>query len=330
MDRGDAGAMNRHVRQMMLPEVGADGQARLQAAHVLIVGAGGLGCPVIQYLAGAGVGHLTIIDPDVVELTNLHRQPLYRMNDVGSPKVEVAGARIAEIDPSIVVEAIRDALDPLSARILVPHADIVIDAADSFAATYTLSDCCLEHGVPLVSASALGLTGYVGAYCAKAPSVRAVFPDLPERAASCATTGVLGPVVGTIGALQAQMTLGLLLGLEPSPAGQIVTFDFATLHINRFSFMSACEPDRAVLPFLSREELTAGDLVIDLRGTEEAPEPVTSQALRLSPEAVSDWQPASGNRIVFCCKTGLRAWRAAQRLRSRGYDRIALLAVGDA
>jgi molybdopterin/thiamine biosynthesis adenylyltransferase len=322
--------MNRHARQMMLPVVGADGQARLQAAHVLIVGAGGLGCPVIQYLAGAGVGHLTIIDPDVVELTNLHRQPLYRMDDIGLPKAEVAGARITAIDPQIVVQAITGALDPLSARILVPHADIVIDAADSFAVTYTLSDCCFEHGVPLVSASALGLTGYVGAYCATAPSVRAVFPDLPDRAASCATAGVLGPVVGTIGALQAQMALSLLLGLEPSPAGQMLTLDFGTLYMDRFSFLSASEPDGAVLPFLSREELTAGDLVIELRGAEEAPEPVTPQALRLSPEAVNNWHPNDADRIVFCCKTGLRAWRAAQRLRSRGYDRIALLAVGDA
>ncbi len=322
--------MNRHARQMILPQVGADGQARLQAAHVLIVGAGGLGCPVIQYLAGAGVGHLTIIDPDVVELGNLHRQPLYIMEDIGKPKAEVACARIAAIDPDIAVEAISDALDPLSARVLVPHADIVIDAADSFAVTYTLSDCCLEHAVPLVSASALGLTGYVGAFCATAPSVRAVFPDLPDRAASCATAGVLGPVVGTIGALQAQMALSLLLGLEPSPAGQMMAFDFATLHINRFSFLSAREPDGSVFRFIGREELTTADLVIELRGPEEAPEPVTSQALRLLPEALNDWQPAHADRIVFCCKTGLRAWRAGQRLRSRGYDRIALMAVGGA
>lgn len=321
--------MNRHARQMILPEVGAAGQARLRAAHVLVVGAGGLGCPVIQYLAGAGIGHLTIIDPDVVEAGNLHRQPLYRMDDTGVPKAEVAKACIAALDPDIEVTAIVAALDPVNARSLVAQADVVIDAADSFAVTYTLSDCCLDQGVPLVSASALGLTGYVGAFCATAPSVRAVFPDLPDRAANCATAGVLGPVVGTIGALQAQMALSLLLGLEPSPAGQMVAFDFATLHINRFSFLSAREPDSAAFPFVGAAELTKADLVIELRGPEEAPEPVTPQALRLTPEALDDWQPDQADRVVFCCKTGLRAWRAAHRLRSRGYDRVALLAVGD-
>lgn len=320
--------MNRHARQIILPEVGAEGQARLQAAHVLIVGAGGLGCPVIQYLAGAGIGRLTIIDSDVVEPGNLHRQPLYRMDDTGAAKAEVAAARVTALDPGIDVSAIVAALDPVNARSLVAQADVVIDAADSFAVTYTLSDCCLEQGVPLVSASALGLTGYVGAFCATAPSVRAVFPDLPDRAASCATAGVLGPVVGTIGALQVQMALSLLLGLDPSPAGQMVSCDFATLHFNRFSFLSAREPDGAAFPFVGRAELSEGDVVIELRGAEEAPEPVTPQALRLLPEALDDWQPDGARRIVFCCKTGLRAWRAAQRLRSRGYDRVALLAVG--
>ncbi len=320
--------MNRHARQMILPEVGADGQERLRAAHVLIIGAGGLGCPVIQYLAGAGVGRLTIVDPDVVEPGNLHRQPLYGMEDIGLPKARVASARVAAMDPDIAVEAITDALDPLSARVLAAQADIVIDAADSFAVTYTLSDCCLEQGVPLVSASALGLTGYVGAFCGGAPSVRAVFPDLPDRAANCATAGVLGPVVGTIGAMQAQMALSLLLGLELSPAGQLLSFDFKTLHISRFSFLGAREPDGIAFRFVSKEELTRSDIVVELRGPQEAPEPVIPRALRLTPELLESWRPADADRIVFCCKTGLRAWRAAHQLRSRGHDRIALLAVG--
>ena len=320
--------MTRHARQIILPEVGPEGQARLRAAHVLVVGAGGLGCPVIQYLAGAGVGRLTIIDPDVVDLGNLHRQPLYRLDDIGLPKAEVAKDRIAAIDPEIAVEAIVEVLDPLSARILATQADVVVDAADSFAVTYTLSDCCLENHVPLVSASALGLAGYVGVFCATAPSVRAVFPDLPDRAASCSTAGVLGPVVGTIGALQAQMTLLLLLELNPSPAGQMLTVDLATLHINRFSFRDAREPTDFAIPFVGKEELTQDDTVIELRAVEEAPKPVTAQALRLSAEALDHWRPADTNRVVFCCKTGLRAWRAAKKLHMWGHHEIALLAAG--
>src|SRR6516165_5708739 len=165
---------NRYARQEILPEVGADGQARLAAASVLVVGAGGLGCAVLQYLTAAGVGRLIIVDHDRVEESNLHRQPLYRMSDVGQPKVQAARGALAALNPATGIEALCERLSSLNAAPLVERASVVIDAADSFAVTYLLSDTCQRTGKPLVSASVLGLSGYVGVFCGGAPSYRAV------------------------------------------------------------------------------------------------------------------------------------------------------------
>ena len=199
--------MNRYTRQMVLPQVGRDGQDRIEAAHVLVVGAGGLGVPVLQYLAGAGIGAITLIDPDRVEESNLHRQPAYRMKDIGRYKVRAAARAIARLNPWIELLALPDRLTPANAPKLVGRADVVLDCADSYAVSYTLSDACMAAGKPLISASVLGVSGYVGGFCGGAPSLRALFPDPPDSGQTCATAGVLGPVVGMLGCLQAQMAL---------------------------------------------------------------------------------------------------------------------------
>ncbi len=318
---------DRYARQMILPEVGTAGQARLLGAHVLVVGAGGLGSTVIPALAGAGVGRIRLMDADLVSESNLHRQTLYSMADLGRPKVDCAAARIASLTPDCRVEAIRAWLDPDTAGAALDGVDLAIDAADSFAVTYTLSDLCGAARRPLVSASVLGLSGYAGGFCGGGPSYRALFPDLPARAASCATAGVLGPVVACLGALQAQMALSILLGLSPSPLGQLVTVDARSFRLGGFRFDRAPEPD-ASFPFVGQGGLAAADCVIDLRGTDEAPVAVMPGALRLAPEALSDWVPPSARRIVLCCRSGVRAWAAARSLRARGCGPLALLATG--
>ena len=196
--------MTRYARQIALPEVGPAGQDRLRAARVLVVGAGGLGVPVLHYLAGAGVGSITVVDGDRVEEANLHRQPLYRMDDLGRSKAEAAAQALRALNPDVVTQPQTRWLDPACAPDLVAEADVVLDCADTFAASLTLSDACRDADLPLISGSALGLTGYAGGFCGGAPSLRAVFPDLPQTAASCASAGVLGPVVAMIGAVQAQ------------------------------------------------------------------------------------------------------------------------------
>ena len=320
---------DRYERQVILPEVGADGQARLGQAHVVVVGAGGLGCALLPYLAGAGVGRLTIVDPDRVEEANLHRQVLYRMSDVGRPKALAAREALLALNPHLEIQALAVRLDPANAAALVAGADVIIDAADSFAVTYTLSDACQRAGTPLVSASVLGLSGYVGAFCGGAPSYRAVFPELPRAAASCAAAGVLGSAVAVMGALEAHLALALLLKWQPPVLGRLISLDLRSLHLGGFSFAGAVETS-ASLPFIAPAEVRADDLVIDLRAAEEAPTSAFPNALRLSVEALEGGAPAlpEAPRVVLCCRSGVRAWRAARALERRGRTRLALVALG--
>jgi molybdopterin/thiamine biosynthesis adenylyltransferase/rhodanese-related sulfurtransferase len=324
--------VSRYSRQTILPEIGVAGQGRLREARVLVVGAGGLGSAVLQYLCAAGVGHTVIVDHDKVEESNLHRQPIYRMSDVGSLKARAAREALLASNPEVHVDAVCERLTPANAASLVATVDIVVDAADSFAVTYVLSDECQRAGKPLISASVLGLSGYVGAFCGGAPSYRAVFPDMPRQAGSCATAGVLGTAVGVMGTLQAQMVLGLLLRLQPPVLGQLVTVDFRTLRFGGFSFAAASEPGEAVLPFIAADQVSSADLVIDLRSLTEAPVSPITAALRIEVDAVENGAGATlppAPRVVLCCRTGVRAWRAARALQRQGRSNIALIAFGE-
>jgi molybdopterin/thiamine biosynthesis adenylyltransferase/rhodanese-related sulfurtransferase len=319
----------RYARQVVLPEVGAAGQARLAAASVVVVGVGGLGCPVLQYLAGAGVGRLVIVDHDRVEETNLHRQPLYSMADIGALKVAAAAAALRRFNPGIAIDTVAERLTPQNATTLVAGADLVVDAADSFAVTYVLSDACLAAGKPMISASVIGLTGYVGAFCGGGPSYRAVFPDVAVDGGTCATVGVLGTAVAVLGGLQAHLALHLLLGLEPSALGRVITFDARRLAFGGFDFAGSREPEQFV-PFIAPDMVMADDLVVDLRSLEEAPQSPFAGARRLDVDQVAALlaEPPSSRRIVLCCRSGQRALAAADRLREGGRDNLALVALG--
>lgn len=318
----------RYARQIVLSEVGAAGQAKLGAASVLVVGAGGLGCPVLQYLAGAGVGRLTIVDHDKVEETNLHRQPLYAMADIGTSKAVAAAATLKRFNPTIEAVSVVERLTPQNAAALVADAGLVIDAADSFAVSYILSDVCHAAAKPLISASVIGMTGYVGAFCGGAPSYRAVFPDVSVDSGTCASVGVLGTAVAVLGSLQAHLALHLLLRLEPTVLGRVVSFDARRLAFGGFGFAGTPEPERFV-PFIAPASVTADDVVVDLRGPEEAPEPFAG-GRRLGVESIEVLanEPSSSRRIVLCCRSGQRALAAADRLREKGLVDLALVALG--
>lgn len=320
---------DRYIRQMTLTEIGAPGQARLAAATVLVVGAGGLGSSVLQILAGAGVGGILIVDHDHVDISNLHRQPLYGMDDVGALKAEAARDAVLRINPDIVTTAKSERLTPANAPALIEKANIVIDAADNFAVTYMLSDSCLAAGKPLVSASVVGLSGYVGAYCGGAPSYRAVFPDVPEVAGSCASIGVLGSAVAILGSLQGHLALHVLLDLKPGVLGRVVSFDGHALQFGGFGFADCPEPQH-IAPFIGVADLEPEDIIVDLRGAAEAPILPRSDALRVAPADVDLLAAADGGaRIVLCCRSGQRALRAAGRLQAIGRLNLALVALGD-
>ena len=322
---------DRYSRQIALAEVGAGGQAQLARTTVLIVGVGGLGSVVAQSLCAAGVGHLTVIDHDRVEESNLHRQPLYRMRDIGELKARAAHDALLEANPHAHVEAICEALTPANVAVLVASTDVVVDAADSFAVSYMLSDECQRAGKTLISASVLGLSGYVGAFCGDAPSYRAVFPEIPQHVGTCGQDGVLGTAVGVMGALQAQMTLATILNLQPSVAGQLISVDFHGLRFGGFRFLGAPEPAASSnLRFIAPADVNGNDLVVDLRTFAEISARPFNSTLRAAVDTIGDTQSElpSTRRVVLCCRSGVRAWRAARVLQNHGYTDLALIALG--
>lgn len=306
--------MNRYIRQSCLPGVGDEGQAKLARTHVLVAGAGGLGSTLLPLVVGAGVGRITVYDPDVVEVHNLHRQTLYRMSDVGQPKALTALQHLQALNPECRVVPMVARLDPDTAQAEIASANLVVDAADNFAVSYALSDLCLATAKPLVSASVIGRQGYAGGFCGGAPSLRAVFPDLPPTAGSCSSAGVMGPAVATLGAMQAQMVLSILLGHEPSPLGSIMSVDFSNWRTSQFRFDGAPEPEAVCPQIISRAAVGGTDILVDLRA-ESVPDP-HSLSLR------------SDQRIVFVCASGLRAWRAARLFVNAGHSQVAICAEG--
>ncbi len=319
--------MNRYQRQTMLPEIGESGQRRLAQARVLVVGAGGLGSTLLSQLAGVGVGYLRIYDDDRVEEHNLHRQTLFTMQDIGQPKAACARRALNALNPECRVESVAKRLSASTLAAALCDIDIVVDAADNFAITWPLSDACQARGVPLIAASVLGRRGYVGGFCATAPSYRAVFPHLPTCAANCNTAGVMGPAVAAIGALQAQMALSTVLGLTPSPLGCMVNCDFVNWHFTCFRFDDAPEPTEAAVPFIDVQMLTAEDCIVELRSHEEAPKSVAPGVNRILPLQLAEWQPPQAGRIVLVCASGIRAGRAAAELKARGCQHLAIIAA---
>jgi len=175
----------------------------------------------------------------------------------------------------------------------------------------------------------IGMTGYAGAFCGGGPSYRAVFPDVSVEGGTCATVGVLGTAVAVLGGLQAHLALHLLLGLEPTVLGRVITFDARRLAFGGFGFADSPEPERFV-PFIAPASVTADDLVVDLRSLEEAPQSPFAGARRLDVDGVAALlaEPPSSRRIVLCCRSGQRSLAAADRLREGGLDNLALVALG--
>jgi molybdopterin/thiamine biosynthesis adenylyltransferase len=219
----------RYSRHVLLDDIGVEGQVRLLASHALVVGAGGLGSPVALYLGSAGVGRITLVDHDTVDLTNLQRQVVHDLSRVGQPKAESARARIASINPDVQVQALQQRADADLLERLVPEADVVLDCSDNFATRHAVNAACVRHGRPLVSGAAVGFDGQVSVYDARdpgAPCYGCLFP--PGQAfeeVACATMGVFAPLVGIIGTVQAAEALKLLVGVGRPLTGRLLMLD---------------------------------------------------------------------------------------------------------
>jgi molybdopterin-synthase adenylyltransferase len=219
----------RYSRHILLDEIGIEGQERLLASHALVIGAGGLGSPVAMYLGSAGVGRITLVDHDTVDLTNLQRQIAHNLARVGRPKAESARETLLATNPAVDVRPVVQRADPAFLDAAVAQADVVLDCCDNFATRQAVNAACVQHGKPLVSGAAVSFDGQISVYDTRrpeAPCYACIFPpDATLEEVRCATMGVFAPLVGIIGSMQAAEALKLLAGTGRSLAGRLQMLD---------------------------------------------------------------------------------------------------------
>lgn len=349
--------LGRYDRQIRLPEIGRDGQRKLSESTVVIVGVGGLGAPAALYLAAAGVGRLRLVDFDRVDRSNLHRQVVYTEDDVGTPKVEAAAARLGARNGDIVIERVDEPFQGRNAFEVLEGADIVLDGTDSFATRYLVNDASRLKGVPNVFASVSSFDLQTFVSHSEGPCYRCLFPDPPPAtlAPSCAEAGVLGVVPGVAGLLQATEAIKLLLGIGDPLVGKLLVWDLLAMRSREI----AVEPDpecplcgrdpsirsldgasrririscgSEVVPSLSvqdlRSRLGSGDrpFLLDVRTPEEhAMADLGGSALIPLQDLPARLDELEGqDEIVVYCRSGARSAQAASFLRARGFDAINL------
>jgi molybdopterin-synthase adenylyltransferase len=243
----------RYSRHVLLDEIGIQGQQRLLDAHVLVIGAGGLGSPVTLYLGTAGVGRITVVDDDSVDFTNLQRQIAHNLSRVGHPKADSVRQTVASINPDVHVRALVRRADTALLEALVPEVDLVLDCCDNFKTRHAVNAACVKHGKPLVSGAAIGFDGQVSVYDtreAAAPCYACIFPpDAAVQDVACATMGVFAPLVGIIGSVQAAEALKLLAGTGTSLAGKLQMLDARCMQwdqiaVQRQPHCPVCAPHR--------------------------------------------------------------------------------------
>ncbi|WP_462417493.1 ThiF family adenylyltransferase [Kytococcus sp. Marseille-QA3725] len=356
----DAAASRRHVRQLALPEVGASGQARLAAGRVLVLGAGGLGSPALLYLAAAGVGHLTVVDDDTVELSNLHRQVLHGQGDVGRPKVESAADALARLDPGVRVSTVAARLTEQNGPDLVAGHDLVLDGSDSFATRDAVDAACARVGIPHVWGAVSGTSGQASTFDARAGwRYRDLYPpaDTVRGAPSCSRGGVLGPVCALTASVMATEAVKLLVGGGEPLLGRLLVVDawsmrFTTYRLPREdpreptpeaggptgAHGSTDEDERAAAPGPARgcspaalqEALAAGTAptLVDLREPQERTTGTLPGALCLPWEEVlrGDHDELVQDAVLYCA-SGARSGLARDAVSTRG-GRVDHLAGG--
>jgi molybdopterin/thiamine biosynthesis adenylyltransferase/molybdopterin synthase catalytic subunit/rhodanese-related sulfurtransferase len=347
-----SGATPDYSRQIALREVGLAGQERLRRASVLVVGAGGLGVPVLQYLAGAGVGRLAIVDSDRLEPSNLHRQTWYALADCGQPKAELATRRVRALNPEVHVDTHAVKLEAGNAEALAAGHDLILDCSDNFATKFLLNDLALRLRKPVLFASVYQYEGQLQLVRGDeaSPCLRCVWPEATRDGlvGNCAEAGVLGPVPGVFGSLQALEALKLLLGLQGLGADEMLIFDLVTLNTQRLRARRAanCEAHgragQAPAPAKADVDLEVdfsslvaaqerGFTLIDVRDARERDaEPLAGDSLHLPmPRLLTDAAGLQMERAyLLVCATGKRSAVAADLLRSQGFRRCHSLRGG--
>lgn len=340
--------MPRYHRQQL--QIGEAAQRKLAHAKVLVVGAGGLGCPALLYLAGAGIGTLGVIDHDSVTLSNLHRQVLFTMDDLGRNKAETAKTRLAALNPDITLHAYAEGLTAENAIGLFAAYDLILDGTDSFAATYLINDAALKLGKPVVYGAMQGSEGRVALFgTAAGACYRCLYPQPPQATIqNCAEAGIIGALAGIIGASMAMEAIHTLIG-TPALAGRLwmldtATMDSRTLALPQRTDCLCSHPRASIVPEYASpscaaaevEEITAKDvgdaLLIDVREREEWDAGHIANAQHLPLSAIQQnadcFVPYQGKNVVLYCQRGSRSRNAAGMLLRAGFSDIRSLAGG--
>ena len=328
-----------YSRQILLKEIGLQGQAKLSLARVLIVGLGGLGSPVMQYLSAAGVGFLGLIDADVLDASNLHRQPIYALADVGKQKADLARAAIAAINPAVQVETHAANFDADNALELIRRHDIVVDCSDNFRAKYLINDAAVLAQKPAVFASVYQYEGQLQVYKPepKHACLRCLWPDAIADGVvgNCAEAGVLGPVPGVFGTLQALLTLKILLHMGGQLEGELLLLDFmnfSSLKIKASRRAECRAPACVHIQEVAREDrdielaevslgaaAERGFEIIDIRTAEEVAEhPAAARHIPMRELLANPGLLGGGRPALLVCATGKRSLATAQALRKHG------------
>jgi adenylyltransferase/sulfurtransferase len=351
-----ARSLRRYSRHLLIPEVGLAGQERLREARVLVVGAGGLGSPVLAYLAAAGIGRLGVCDDDRVDETNLQRQVIFSMGDLGRPKVEAAAERIVALNPDVRVDRIPLRFDPSNARELVRLYDVVVDASDRFETRYLVNDACRLEGKPDIYGSIFRFDGHVSVFAPAGPCYRCLFPQAPPDGAvpSCAEGGVLGALAGIVGTWQASEALKVILGIGRPLIGRLMLVDALDARVREVevprdpacalcgdapSIHDALTPSERPAAIAVREipsseldGLIAGSaaLVLDVREPHEAVLGVLEGAVHIPASQLDArlHELDSAKTYVVACRVGAKSRWAAQRLHDAGFRKLYHLSDG--
>ena len=351
-----SGERERYSRHLSLPGFSESHQLMLKASRVLVVGCGGLGHPAASYLAAAGIGRMGLADGDVVETSNLQRQIFFTPSDLGRPKAEVLAARISALNPDMRCEVYSRHIEPADARAVVAEYDVVLDCTDHFAARYLLNDTCVALNKPLVQASVYRMEGQLATYLCRMPDgsrsghYRDLFPDPPAASqhTDCATGGVIGALVGTLGCLQALEVVKVLTGIGEPLANRMLLVDGLTMDMRTISYStsaakstSPATPRAAGRPASGMKEISAAELREWMSGQQsftliDVREPYEYAAKNLGGELIPLGEiPGSVDRIpkegmvVVMCKAGVRSAHAIHYLTSaHGYTNLINLRGG--
>ncbi|PIQ23173.1 molybdenum cofactor biosynthesis protein MoeB [bacterium (Candidatus Blackallbacteria) CG17_big_fil_post_rev_8_21_14_2_50_48_46] len=342
----------RYSRQISLPELGETGQLRLKNARVLIVGAGGLGCPAALYLAAAGVGSLGLIDPDQVQLSNLQRQILYTPQDLGKFKTEQAQSHLNALNPEIEVFSYPEALGPENISQRLEDWDLVIDGTDQLPLRYLLNAACREAQIPWIYGSVYRFDGQVACFHPAGPCYRCVFPELPDIGSipDCNQGGILGVLPGIIGQFQALEALKYLLWPERPPKPELLLWNGMNLELEKIQLSQdpecpGCGPEPAPLKSLKQlcqpvSEIQTSELEAWLKAHPQArlcdlrPSPGDALPAQLSGaewldlSAPTTWPTPKSQELLLFCQRGIRSRQAAQILRNVGYLQTVSLSGG--